>query len=53
MKNTLFASLIAIFFITNACKKELDYNQIDEDLIVQYISENNFDAVAQARHKDL
>ena len=46
MKNTLFASLIAIFFITNACKKELDYNQIDEDLIVQYISENNFDAVA-------
>ena len=49
MKNALFASLIAIFLITNACKKKLDYNQIDEDLIVQYISENNFDAVELIR----
>jgi FKBP-type peptidyl-prolyl cis-trans isomerase FkpA len=38
----LFLLIISIY----GCKKETDYNQIDEDLIVQYISDNNLDAVA-------
>tara|TARA_A200000113_G_C8715343_1_gene306493 strand:- start:143 stop:595 length:453 start_codon:yes stop_codon:yes gene_type:complete len=46
MKKVFFAPLIALFLISNSCKKETDYNQIDEDLIVQYISDNNLDAVA-------
>ena len=33
-------------FLITSCKKETDYNQIDEDLIVQYISDNNLDALA-------
>ena len=45
MKKVLFVPLITLFLITSSCKKETDYNQIDEDLIVQYISDNNLDAI--------
>ena len=31
MKKVFFAPLIALFLISNSCKKETDYNQIDED----------------------
>ena len=35
-----------LLFTLYGCNKNVDYNQIDDDLIVQYISENNLDALA-------
>ena len=44
MKKTLLLSLIfSLLFLTNSCNK-VDYVQIDEDIIQQYISDNNLSA---------
>ena len=42
MKNiSLFAFII---FLISSCNKTKDYTQIDEDIILQYISDNNLNA---------
>jgi len=38
--------MFPILFTTSGCKKEVDYAQIDEDIIQQYITDNNLNAQA-------
>ena len=39
--------LIVLLVMFNSCKKEaVDYTQIDEDIITQYITDNNLTAIA-------
>ena len=44
MKKLFFLILPLSLFITNSCTK--NYNQIDEEIILQYISDNNLNAEA-------
>ena len=44
MKRLFFLSLFSTLFIFNTCNKNLDYNQLDEEIILQYISDNNLNA---------
>ena len=42
-----FCMLILLLVMVNSCKKEVvDYTQIDEDIITQYIADNNLTAIA-------
>mgnify|MGYP000211024311 FL=1 len=38
--------MFPILFTASSCKKEVDYTQIDEDIIQQYITDNNLNAQA-------
>ena len=42
MKKLFFLIFLPILFITNSCTK--NYTQIDEEIILQYISDNNLNA---------
>ena len=44
MKRLFFLSLFSSIFIFNTCNKNVDYNQLDEEIILQYISDNNLNA---------
>ena len=44
MKRLFFLSLFFSLFIFNTCNKNVDYNQLDEDIILHYISDNNLNA---------
>ena len=44
MKRLLFLSLFSSLFIFNNCNKNVDYDQLDEEIILQYISDNNLNA---------
>jgi len=44
MKRLFFLSLFSSLFIFNTCNKNVDYNQLDEEIILQYISDNNLNA---------
>ena len=44
MKRLFFLSLFSSLFIFNTCNKNVDYNQSDEEIILQYISDNNLNA---------
>ena len=42
-----FCMLILLIVMVNSCKKEVvDYTQIDEDIITEYIVDNNLTAIA-------
>lgn len=42
MKNLFFLIFLSSLFVTNSCTK--NYAQIDEEIILQYISDNNLNA---------
>ena len=44
MKGTFILTIFSILFIFNSCNKNVDYTQLDEDIILQYISDNNLNA---------
>ena len=44
MKRLFFLSLFSSLFIFNTCIKNVDYVQLDEEIILQYISDNNLNA---------
>ena len=44
MKRLFFLSLFSSIFIFNTCNKNVDYDQLDEEIILQYISDNNLNA---------
>ena len=44
MKRLFFLSLFSSLFVFNTCNKIVDYNQLDEDIILQYINDNNLNA---------
>lgn len=44
MKRLFFLSLFSSLFVFNTCNKIVDYNQLDEDIILQYVSNNNLNA---------
>jgi FKBP-type peptidyl-prolyl cis-trans isomerase FkpA len=44
LKNRFLTFLCPIIMLLISCKKPVDYNQIDEDLIQQYITDNSLDA---------
>lgn len=44
LKNRLLILLCPIIMLMISCKKPVDYDQIDEDLIQQYITDNSLDA---------
>lgn len=44
LKNRLLILLCSIIMLMISCKKPVDYDQIDEDLIQQYITDNSLDA---------
>ena len=44
MKKLFFLIFLLSLFITNSCTK--NYTQIDEEIILQYISDNNLNAEA-------
>ena len=44
LKNRFFTFLCPIIMLLTSCKKPIDYDQIDEDLIQQYITDNSLDA---------
>ena len=44
MKRLLFLSLFFSLLIFNNCNKNVDYDQLDEEIILQYISDNNLSA---------
>jgi FKBP-type peptidyl-prolyl cis-trans isomerase FkpA len=44
MKRLFFLSLFSSLFIFNTCNKNVDSNQLDEEIILQYISDNNLNA---------
>ena len=46
MKRLFILLVFPILFTTSGCKKEVDYTQIDEDIIQQYIIDNNLNAQA-------
>jgi len=46
MKRLFVLLMLPIMFIVNSCQKEVDYTQIDEDIIQQYITDNNLNAQA-------
>jgi FKBP-type peptidyl-prolyl cis-trans isomerase FkpA len=44
LKNRFLTLLCPIIMLLTSCKKPIDYDQIDEDLIQQYITDNSLDA---------
>ena len=44
LKNRFLTLLCPIIMLLTSCKKPIDYDQIDEDLIQQYINDNSLDA---------
>ena len=44
MKRLFFLSLFSYLFIFNTCNKYVDYNLLDEEIILQYTSDNNLNA---------
>jgi FKBP-type peptidyl-prolyl cis-trans isomerase FkpA len=44
LKNRFLTLLCPIIMLLTSCKKPMDYDQIDEDLIQQYITDNSLDA---------
>lgn len=44
LKNRLLILLCPILMLMISCNKPIDYDQIDEDLIQQYITDNSLDA---------
>ena len=46
MKRLFILLIFPILFTAISCKKEVDYAQIDEDIILQYITDNNLNAQA-------
>ncbi|CAI8280576.1 MAG: putative FKBP-type peptidyl-prolyl cis-trans isomerase FkpA [Owenweeksia sp. TMED14] len=46
MKRLFVLTLLSSIFIVSSCTKDVDYTQLDEDIILQYISDNNLNAEA-------
>ena len=44
MKRLFILTLIPCIFIISSCNKNVDYTQLDEDIILQYINDNNLTA---------
>ena len=44
MKRLLILSLFLSLFIFSTCNKNVDYTQLDEEIILQYILDNNLNA---------
>ena len=44
MKRLFFLSLFSYLFIFNTCNKNVDYSLLDEEIILQYTSDNNLNA---------
>ena len=44
MKRLLVLSLFFFLFIFSSCNKNVDYTQLDEEIILQYILDNNLNA---------
>ena len=44
MKRLLILTLLPSIFIVISCNKNLDYAQLDNEIILQYISDNNLNA---------
>jgi|TARA_B110000977_G_scaffold4521_1_gene6351 FKBP-type peptidyl-prolyl cis-trans isomerase FkpA len=44
MKRLLILTLLPSIFIVISCNKNLDYAQLDDEIILQYISDNNLNA---------
>ena len=44
MKRLLVLSLFSFLFIFSNCNKNVDYTQLDEEIILQYILDNNLNA---------
>ena len=46
MKNLNYVMSLTLIMLILSCSKNKDYTQIDEDIIQEYIADNNLDAVA-------
>ena len=46
MKNLHYVLSLTLVILILSCSKNKDYTQIDEDIIQEYIADNNLDAVA-------
>jgi FKBP-type peptidyl-prolyl cis-trans isomerase FkpA len=44
MKRLFILTLIPCIFIISSCNKNVDYTQLDEEIILQYINDNNLNA---------
>ena len=44
MKRLFILTLLFAIFIASSCNKNVDYTQLDEEIILQYINDNNLNA---------